>query len=164
MAVFALNSATILVGTAWTGTAPGTAATPSGTVTAAIDVSAFTTSVEVSFESDELDFTNFASGGWRQKITGLATGNISLTFNQDFAATTVDDRFGLGGTVGFVPGQVAPYYIDVKPTSAVRSATNPSIVAAWLNTGGSPVQGSVGDLAVVTYTFPFTGRIARLTT
>jgi hypothetical protein len=69
-------------------------------------VSAFTTSVEVSFESDELDFTNFGSGGWRQKITGLATGNISLTFNQDFAATTVDDRFGLGGTVGFVPGQV----------------------------------------------------------
>ena len=163
MAVFSLTSATVLVGAAWTGTAPGTSATPSGTITSTTDLSSMTTAVTVSMSSAELGTTNFGSGGWEQKISGLATGSIQLTFNQDFAAGQVDALFGIGGTFGFAPGQVTPYYIDIKPTSSARAATNPSYVAAWLNMGGDPIQGSVGDLAVVTYTFPFTGRFHRLT-
>jgi hypothetical protein len=120
-------------------------------------------SVEVSFEADEQDYTNFASGGWRQKLTGLASGNIAFTFNQDFAAAQVDALFGIGGTFGFAPGQVTPYYLDVKPTSSARAATNPSYVAAWLNNGVQVIQGSVGDLATISVTFPFTGRFHRLT-
>ena len=162
MAVFALTSATVLVGTTWTGTPPGGTAVPTGTITTPTDITDMVTSVEMSFESDELDHTSFASGGWRQKITGLATGNMSLTINQDFAALRGDALFGLGGTVGFNPGQSTPYYIDIKPTSATRSATNPSYVAAWVSTSYQPVTGAVGELAVITLTLPMTGRPARL--
>ena len=104
-----------------------------------------------------------AAGGWRQKITGLATGSLSLTINQDFAAAAGDALFGLGGTVGFNPGQSTPYYIDIRPTSAARGSTNPSYVAAWVSTSYQPVNGSVGELAVITLTMPMTGRPARLT-
>ena len=162
MAVFSLTSCYVGVGTTWTGTAPGGTAAPSGTIDTPVDISDMVTSVDISFTSDELDHTAFASGGWRQKITGLATGQIALTINQDFAASEGDALFGLGGTVGFAPGQSAPYYIDIRPTSAARGATNPSTVAAWVSTSYQPVNGSVGDLAVITLTLPMTGRPARL--
>ena len=163
MAVFSLTSATVLVGAAWTGTAPGTSATPSGTITSTTDLSSMLIQVQVSMSSAELASTNFASGGWEEKISGLANGSIALTFNQDFAASKVDALFGIGGTFGFAPGQVTPYYLDVKPTSSSRAATNPSYLAAFLNMGGDVINGSVGDIATVTYTFPFTGRFHRLT-
>jgi len=163
MAVFALTSATVSVGTGWTGTPPGGTAAASGTITSAIDISSFTTQVELSFSADELDYTNFASAGWRQKLSGLASGTVQLTLNADFAATTVDDRFGLGGTVGFPMSSATPYYMDIRPTSAARSATNPSYVLGWLNLGVPVITGTVGDLAVVQYQFTMTGRPSRLT-
>jgi len=162
VAVFALTSCYVGVGTAWTGTAPGGTTTPSGTITTPTDISEMVTSVEMSFDSDELDVTGFAAGGWRQKITGIATGTISLTINQDFAAAKGDALFGLGGTVGFNPGQSTPYYIDVRPTSAARGATNPSYVAAWVSTSYQPITGGVGELATITLTMPMSGRPARL--
>lgn len=162
MAVFALTSCYVEVGTAWTGTGPGGTSAPSGTINSGTDISEMVTSVELSFESDELDTTAFAAGGWRQKVTGIATGTIALTINQDFAASKGDALFGLGGTVGFNPGQSTPYYVDIRPTSAARSATNPSYVAAWVSTSYQPVTGSVGELAVITLSMPMTGRPARL--
>jgi hypothetical protein len=163
VAVFALTSCTVQVGTAWTGTAPGGTAAPSGTISSAIDLSSFVSQVELSFAADELDYTNFASGGWRQKLSGLASGTVQMTLNADFAATTVDDRFGLGGTVGFPMTSATPYYMDIRPTSQARSATNPSYVLGWLNLGVPVITGTVGDLAVVQYQFTMTGRPARLT-
>jgi hypothetical protein len=164
MAIFALTDCYVGVGTAWAGgAAPGGTTTPAGTITGAVNISAMTTNVEVSFESDELDATTFAAGGWRQKVTGIATGNISLTINQDFAASQGNALFGLGGTVGFAPGQSTPYYIDIRPTSAARSGTNPSFVAAWVSTSYQPVTGGVGELAVITLQLPMTGRPGQLT-
>ena len=162
MAVFALTSCYVGVGTLWTGDAPGGTAVPAGTISSVIDISEMVTSVEMSFDADELDTTGFAAGGWRQKITGIATGMINLTINQDFAATKGDALFGLGGTVGFNPGQSTPYYIDIRPTSAARGSTNPSYVAAWVSTTYQPVNGGVGELAAITLALPMTGRPARL--
>lgn len=163
MPVFSMTSTTVLAGTAWTGTAPGAAATPSGTINTPTDLSSMIMQVQVSMSSAELAATSFGSGGWEEKISGLANGSIALTFNQDFAAARVDALFGIGGTFGFAPGQVTPYFLDVKATSSARGATNPSYVAAFLNVGGEVINGSVGDIATVTYTFPFTGRFHRLT-
>lgn len=160
MAVFALTNATILIGTAWTGTAPGGITAASGTITTATDISAMATQVELSLEAEELDYTNFASAGWRQKIGGLQMGTVSLTLNQDFAASQVDAIFGLGGTLGF--GSSSSLYMDIKVGSA-RSATAPSYVLRFLNLSYSPVSNSVGELAVVSLSFPTTGVVTRLT-
>lgn len=162
MAVFALTNATILGGTAWTGTAPGGTAAASGTITSSTDLSSYITGVELSIEADEIEYTNFASAGWRQKITGLQAGNVSLTMNDDYAASTIDSIFGLGGTLGI--GSTSSLYLDIKPTSAARGTGNPSYVLRFLNLGGKVLGGSVGDLATKgTWTFPTTGVISRLT-
>jgi hypothetical protein len=164
MAAFVLSSATIQVGTAWTGTAPGAAVTASGTITSAVDISALVTSVELSLQTDEVEFTNFASAGWRQKTPGLQMGTVALTLNDDYAASLSDAIFGLGGTVGIMSANSASaYYMDIRPTSSARSATNPSYVLRFLNLGGSIVGGSVGSLALKTLTFPTTGVVSRLT-
>jgi hypothetical protein len=161
-----MTSTTTLVGTGWTGTAPGTSATPSGTISTATDedISSWLESVEFEYSADELEYTNFGSGGFRQKAVGLVSGTVTLNFNQDFATgVNVDAYFGLGGTLGLVAGQVTPYYIDIKATSAVRGVNNPSYVAGFLNTGMASINGNVGDLAKVSATFPLTGRFSKLT-
>ena len=164
MAAFVLSSATVLVGTAWTGTAPGAAAAASGTINSSVDISALVTSVELSLQTDEVEFTNFASAGWRQKAAGLQMGTVGLTLNDDYAASLSDAIFGLGGTLGIQSANsTATLYMDIKPTSAARGATNPSYVLRFLNLGGSIVGGSVGSLALKTLSFPTTGVVTRLT-
>ena len=160
MAVFSMTSTMTLVGVAWTGTAPGAPGTQtvSGTVASSTDISIMLTSIDISLAADELDYTNFASGGWRQKISGLKAGTVQLNFNQDYAASQVDALFGIGGTFAFG----ASFYMDVKPTNAARLATNPSTAMQVLNLGYNPVAGKVGDLAVVSLQFPTTGQVARL--
>ena len=163
MAVYVATSTLTLVGTGWTGTAPGTGATPSGTITSTTDISGWLESVTFEYQGDEQEYTNFASAGYRQKAIGLVSGTVTMNFNQDFAASNVDALFGLGGTLGLVVGQVTPYYIDIKPSSSGRAATNPSFVAGFLNTGMASINGNVGDLAKVSATFPLTGRFIKLT-
>ena len=166
MAVIPLLNQMILVGTTWSApaTAPGLGAgvTVAGTITGPTDISQFVTSVTVDINADELDWTNFASGSSRQKASGLEAGTISITVNQDYAASATHSVFRPGGTVGYAKGQVTPYYIDIKPTSASRSATNPSFVAAWLNNTWN-IGGAVGELGVQTFQFPVTGIWAFLT-
>lgn len=161
MAVFSITSCTILGGTSWTGTAPGGIATPSGTIASSVDYSALFTQVELSIDAEELDYTNFASSGWRQKITGLQMGSVSLTLNDDYAAAATDAVFGLGGTLGI--GSASALYLDIKASASARSSTNPSYVLRFLNTGGKVTGGSVGELPTRSLTFPTTGVIGRLT-
>jgi len=126
MAVFSMTSCFVGIGTSWTGTAPGDPGTQtvSGTLSST-DLSTMITSIDISLAADELDYTNFGSGGWRQKISGLKAGTIQINFNQDFAASKVDALFGIGGSL--MPfGGSGSYYIEIKPTSSARSATNPS--------------------------------------
>lgn len=164
MAVFSMTSCFIGIGTTWTGTAPGDAgvtATVSGTLTST-DLSTMVTSLDLSLSAEELDFTNFGSGGWRQKISGLKMGTLQLNFNQDFAASKVDALFGIGGSLMPFAGS-GPYYFEIKATSAVRSATNPSYVGQLVPLAYQPLTGAAGDLAAISIQLPTTGQIARLT-
>lgn len=162
MAVFALLSPVLLVGTAWAGTAPGDPGTqtPAGTITSSTDVSGMFTQVQLSVSAEELDYTNFASGGWHQVLGGLASGTVQLTANQDFAASQLDAVFGLAGTLG---GIRAKPYLDIKPASGARSATNPSHVLQFLLSNYTPLSNSVGQIATVQFTFKTSGVVKALT-
>jgi hypothetical protein len=163
MAVFTMTSCYIAIGTTWTGTAPGDPGTQtvSGTLTGT-DLSTMTTSVDLSFNAEELDYTNFGSGGWRQKISGLKAGTLQLAFNQDFAASKIDALFGIGGSL--MPfGGTGAYYFEIKSTSGARSTTNPSYVGQLIPLAYTPLSGAVGDLATISISLPTTGQIARLT-
>lgn len=165
MSVFVLTNPFISAGTTWTGTAPGDGnPTISGTLTDATSggLSAYVTQVEVGVTQDMLEITNFASGGWKASTPGLKQGMLSLTLNQDYAASKVNAWFGLNGSVIPACGS-GSYYIEVKPVNTTRSATNPSYVFQVYNNQWTPLTGKVGDLAVVTLQFAVVGKIGELT-
>lgn len=166
MAAYVLTSKVVLLGTAWTGTAPGAPGTQtvSGTITTASDISqwvrgggepGWTTALE--------DVTDMASGGYVETIPGLTSGDdLVFDCHSDQAAAALDQiiRSTLGG---ISRAGSSPIYCDIKPASGARSPTNPSSVAAVWIAGWSPYAGAVGERAVARLTLKVTGKSDTLT-
>lgn len=158
MASFVLQSATVLYGTSWTGTGPGPGnPTVSGTVASSTDLTDHVRAVNLSDKVAMQDMTTMGDGGFMAQKPGLLSADMTIDFNQDFAASSVDALFGAAALARTL------VYIDVKPTSSSRTATNPSRVYACYVGQYSPTAGEVGSRAAVTVTFSVTGTFARLT-
>ena len=118
------------------------------------NLSSSLTSVDLSLSADEVDTTTFG-GEWRTVTGGLKSGSITLNFNQDFGAGSVDAvLFPLFNTAATVV---------IQPTSATVSATNPSYTAIALVNSYQPFASSVGDLATLSITLPTSGTVTRAT-
>lgn len=159
MAIAIPTTTTVLLGTAWTGTAPGTGSTPSGTINSGsgtyLAATSYTKQSDVDFTVATQDGTTFGSGGFVTRYAGLKDGSLTLSILQDFASGANMEKlwamFGL--TV----------YFDVTPTSSARGTSNPSAVGAVIvdNLKWTTVQ--VGDLPLLQVTWPTTGAYAVLT-
>lgn len=158
MATLVLTSATTLVGTAWTGTAPGPGnPTVSGTITSSTDFSDHIKQVNINLSRAAIEFTNFGSGGFVENKPGLLNADLSIDFYGDYAASSIDATFGAALLAGTL------YYVDIKPTSAARGTTNPSYVFA-VYVASDPVLGqAVGDANMMSIGFMMAGKYARLT-
>lgn len=158
MASLVLTSATVLTGTAWTGTAPGPAnPTVSGTISSSADWSDHVRQVTFGPKVNMQDFTTMGDGGFFTQKPGLIQADLSIEFNQDFAASSVDAIFGAGLIAKTL------FYVDIKPTSSARGSTNPSYVCAAYVAEYPAMSNAVGDRAAVTVNFGVTGTFARLT-
>lgn len=158
MATLVLTSSTLLTGTSWTGTAPGPGGpTVSGTIASSTDRSDHVKQITLNMNVAMQDFTTFGDGAFISQQPGLKGADVSVEFNQDYAASQVDAIFG----AGFLAGTL--FYLDIKPTSASRGATNPSFVYAAYVASYVPIGQTVGDRAGVTIPFKVTGSYARLT-
>lgn len=108
----------------------------------------------ISLESDDIEVTNFAGNGWRERIGGLKSGTFSMELHQDFAAGSIDSTFfnNLGGTVA----------VSVRPggTAAIGSA-NPAYEFSVAVLEYSPMDSAVGDLATFSVSLPITGEVTR---
>lgn len=160
MAISVLTNATVLLGTTWTGTAPGLPGTQtvSGTIASSSDITSFVQSVGVETSAALQDGTTFGSGGFVAQYAGLKSGTFTLNVINDFAASQLDAIIrttlgGLGATV----------YYDVKPTSSARGASNPSYVGAVILSDWKPITTQVGNLTVVSISWSTTGQFATLT-
>lgn len=157
MATFVSTTAMTLYGAAWTGTAPG-AGNPSvsGTITSTTDFSDHIKSIAISLDGDDIDFTNFGSGGFKEMKVGLLSASVSITFFSDYASSQVN-------TV-LVPALIARTlgYWDFKPTNSSRGATNPSLVFA-LTPKKVPAAMAIGAAEECTVDFSVAGKFARLT-
>ncbi len=167
MAQFVLTAKQVQIAAAWTGTAPGDPGTQtiSGTLTSGIDISQYVdTGAEVGWNSDMVEKTNMASGGFRSYIAGLSSGDdIQIPLQADFAASAMwDDLQTVFGSLGISRPGSSEAYIDIKADDASRGATNPSFVAAVLGMGVQPIQGGVGDLARHGLTLKVTGAFTLL--
>lgn len=119
------------------------------------DRSAFIKQVALNVETAEQDVTDFADAGWTVPISGLKSGSLALTFNQDVATSQIDSIMWplLGTTVSF----------EVRATNASVGASNPKYTGSILVTSWNPITGSVGDVAEVSVTYPVSGAVTRAT-
>jgi len=118
-------------------------------------ISANVAQVTIAFEADDVEVTNFASGGYRERIGGLKAGTFSMELHQDYALGSIDSTFfsNLGGTVA----------VAVRPqngTAAIGTA-NPEYRFNALVVQTTPFSSNVGDLATMDVTFPVDGAITR---
>lgn len=102
----------------------------------------------------ELDDTAFGDT-YHSRLGGLKDYTLDFDFNQDFAAAQVDALLWplLGTVVSF----------EIRPTSAARSATNPAYLGTVLIKEYTPVDGTAGDLAASTVSWPGASTLTRAT-
>ncbi|MBO0917538.1 hypothetical protein [Streptomyces laculatispora] len=117
------------------------------------DLSSYTRKVELTVEVEDKEVTTYASLGWKEVLGGLKSGELSLEFLQDVAATKIDSIMWplLGTVVPFV----------VRLDNAVKGASNPEWTGSILINGWNPIEGSVGDEASVSVGYPTSGAVAR---
>lgn len=119
-----------------------------------VNLSSFTTSVTLNAEVEELEDTAFGDT-WRSRLAGLKDYSLDVEFNTDFAASAVDvTLWPLFGTVTT---------FSIKATSAATSATNPLYSGSLLISQLTLLDGTVGDLAKNSVTWPGAAALARST-
>lgn len=117
-----------------------------------VDLSAYVTSVTVDYKVDAVESTAMGATG-HTYTGGLQSGTVTVSLNQDFAATKTEATiFPLVGTTTTVV---------VKADSGAVAATNPSYTCSGYLEGSQPVNGSVGDLSAMQLTFQ--GPITKAT-
>lgn len=126
-----------------------------GTTAAPVDLSDHVRSVTISYSAEILDKTAMGSSG-RRRIAGLKDFNVSVEFNQDFAANKVDATlFGYIGSTA--------KWITIKKESSAAGAVNPRFHGDVL-LESYPIGGDVGSLMVSSVTFQGDGLLTRSTT
>jgi hypothetical protein len=117
-------------------------------------LASYLTQVELKTTANDVTTTAFGSQ-WVTRVAGLKEGSLTLQFNQDYAASTVDATlYPLLGTNATVV---------IKPTSTAVSASNPAYTAICVVNDLTPVSGNIGDLATFSVTWPTTGAVSRAT-
>lgn len=117
-------------------------------------LASYLTQVELKASATDITTTAFGSS-WVTRVAGLKEGSLTLTFNQDYAASTVD------ATLWPLLGSQAT--VVIKPTSSAVGTSNPAYTAVCVVTDLTPVSGTVGDLSVFSVTWPTTSAISRAT-
>jgi hypothetical protein len=119
------------------------------------DLSDYTRKAELSLETEDKDVTNYGSEGWTELLGGLKSGELSLEFLQDVAASALDSiMWPIFGTV---------VTFEVRATQSAVGASNPKYTGSVLVKGWNPIQGSVGDEATVSVSYPTSGAVTRAT-
>ena len=119
-----------------------------------VDLSSYVTSITLSQSADSLEDTAMGDTS-RSYIGGLKSGSVDIEFNADFAASKTEATiFPLVGTSTAVV---------VKPVDASVSATNPSFTFNAIVTEWDTLNGSVGEIATHSISWPITGAITKAT-
>lgn len=99
-----------------------------------------TSSVEINMSKDEVETTNF-SGSGRERVHGLQDNSFKITFQQDFATSSVD------AVLYPLWNNETEFTIEVRPTSGAVSASNPKYTGTCILLEYQPLSGDVGDLS-----------------
>lgn len=115
-------------------------------------LASYLTQVELKVSANDITTTAFGST-YVTRVAGLKEGSLTLQFNQDYAASTVDATlFPLLG---------ANATVVIKPTSSAVGSANPSYTTVCLVTDLTPISGNIGDLSTFSLTWPTNGTVTR---
>lgn len=103
-------------------------------------------SCEVNMSKDEVETTNF-SGSGRERVHGLQDNSFSVTFQQDYAAASVD------AVLFPLWNNETEFTVEIRPTSAAVSASNPKYTGTCILLEYQALSGDVGDLSETEVTF-----------
>jgi hypothetical protein len=118
-----------------------------------VDLSDLVASVSLSETFDIVETTAFSSTAAKTRVAGLEDNSITLEFHQDYATSEVEQTiYPLLGTAAAV---------IVKPNGSATGAFNPSYTCSAIISEWTPINGSVGELATASVTWPITGAITK---
>jgi hypothetical protein len=118
-----------------------------------VDLSDLVASVTLSETFDVIETTAFSSTAAKTRVAGLEDNSITLEFHQDYATSEVEQTiYPLLGT---------PAAVIVRPNGSVTGAFNPSYTCSAIISEWTPINGSVGELATASVTWPITGAITK---
>jgi hypothetical protein len=121
------------------------------------NLSTYASKIELKAEVEDKDVTTFGSSGWKESLTGLFSGGLSIGFKQDVAAGLLDAiMWPL-----FIAGALVTF--EVRLSNAAVGTSNPKFTGSVLLKEWNPIGGSVGDVAEVDVTYPTSGVITRAT-
>jgi len=109
-------------------------------------------SVTITSSKDLQEVTAFGAS-YKSNLVGLGDATIEVEFQQDFAAASVD------ATLWPLHSANTVFAVEVRPTSAVVSATNPKYtMAAAVLPEFTPLAGGVGEVSKTSVTFQNAGQ------
>lgn len=121
----------------------------------AVDLSSYCSKIELKVECESQDVTTFASGGWNERLAGLKSFELGITWKQDVAAAALDSQlWALFATVTT---------FEVRLSNASVGASNPKYSGNVLIEEHSPIVGSVGDVAEMDVSYSGSGALTRAT-
>jgi len=118
-----------------------------------VDLSDLVASVTLNSTFDVVETTAFSSTAAKTRVAGLADNSVTLEFHQDYATGEVEQ------TIYPLLGQAST--VIVKPNGSSTSAFNPSYTCSAIISEWTPVNGSVGELATASVTWPVSGAITK---
>jgi hypothetical protein len=118
------------------------------------DLSSYISSITLNSTFDIVETTAFGNTA-KTRVAGLADNSVTFEFHQDYATSAVEQTIYplLGTAVSVV----------AKPVAGTTTAVNPQYTFSTLVSEWTPLNGSVGELATASVTWPISGAIAKAT-
>jgi len=120
-----------------------------------VDLSDHVVSVSWNETTDTVETVAMGDTAVQLKPT-FSRGSISLEFQQDFAASNV--------YATLLAAKGTSITVAYRPTSAAASATNPERDTKFIVTEVPIIDGSIGEIATVSVTWPMDGSVINVTT
>jgi len=118
------------------------------------DLSDHIASITLNSTFDIVETTAFGNTA-KTRVAGLADNSVTFEFHQDYATSSVEQTIYplLGTAVSVV----------AKPVAGTTTTFNPQYTFSTLVSEWTPLNGSVGELATASVTWPISGAITKAT-
>lgn len=134
------------------------------------DISPFTQSVRVTFDSETRDNTVMGAS-YRKQMTALRSGTFEVRTLQQFSQVQESVETSGGTTGKSIDGLLfdlynaqSPFFVAVRmDNSAIRSSCNPDYIMPVVLGTHTPIDGAVADLPTMTLRFTSQGAPVRET-